>query len=318
LVERLRYEHTAAFDYTVHVQPSTLYSDEVIGPITAPPVGATAPVTPTLYTKLARSLDLGFNYALKSPHPLDVGGELSAVLQVQAENGWSKTLELLPPAPFVGPTASFRTGVDLAQVLSLIETIEKETGFNAGSYQLAVIPTVHVRGQIDGNLVEETYAPPFTMKLNRTQITPASPLTDSQVKTLADKVTLEQGFPLPGLWLPVMTARWLSGLGAALTLFATVVLAVVVFLGLGRGEVQKVRARYGSLLVSVAQADLKEDGQRIQVASMRDLARLAERDGRIIFDQKLGPESHLYFIQDGEVTYQYAVAPPAEEVNLAT
>jgi len=47
-----------------------------------------------------------------------------------------------------------------------------------------------------------------------------------------------------------------------------------------------------------------------------DLAKFAQRDGRMILHQEVGPQSHLYFIQDGPVTYQYMVTnggSPVEE-----
>lgn len=57
----------------------------------------------------------------------------------------------------------------------------------------------------------------------------------------------------------------------------------------------------------MAEADLKDQAQRIRVASIKDLVKLAQRDGRMILHQQLAPHSDLYFIQDGAVTYQYMV-----------
>ncbi len=106
-VERLAYEHTAAFEYTVKGEKSSLNPSGVIGPV-SPTGDGTAGVTPPLiYTKLARSMDIGFTYALENSPAADVEGDLTAVLQIQAgELGWTKTEELLPPTPFEGTTAS--------------------------------------------------------------------------------------------------------------------------------------------------------------------------------------------------------------------
>ena len=89
--------------------------------------------------------------------------------------------------------------------------------------------------------------------------------------------------------LTVTAARWLSALGTMLCLPATAALAVVAFLSLGQDEATKIRTRYGSMLISIAQANLTEETQRMEVASVQDLARLAQRDGRTIFHQKLAP-----------------------------
>lgn len=326
-VERLRYEHTAAFDYTAQVEPSSLYPSGVIGPVTPPARGSTGSPRaengtadpepdvegPPIYTKLAKSLDLGFAYELEGSEPPQVSGEMSAALQIRAgENGWTKTLELVPPTPFSGPTASFRVPIDFAQVWAVIETIEEETEFKASAYDLSVIPTVRIRGTVGPEAVDEVFAPPFTLTLTRTQITPDGQLARSEVRTFQDTVTLEQRLHLFNLSMPVATARWASAGGATVALALVALLAAVVFLGLGQPEAAKIRARYGSLLISVAQADLKEDGQNIRVATMQDLVRLAQRDGRTIFHQALGADSHLYFVHDGTVTYQYTLAPQSE------
>lgn len=320
LVERLRYEHTAAFDYTAQVEASSLYPSGVIQPVTPPAPGlpATAEATTAvpaqpIYTKLARSLDLGFTYALESFVPPEVQGELSAALQIRAGDGWVQTLEVLPPTPFGGSTTSARIPVDFGQVWSLIDTIEQETGFTPGTYDVSVIPTVRITGRIGTETVDELYSPAFTMKLNRTQITPDPELARSEVKTVADTVSESQHLNLLGLSIPVTMTRWVSVGGAVMALAAAAALAGVVFLGLGRTEAAKIQARYGSLLISVAQADLKDEAQRIELASMHDLVKLAQRDSRIIFHQDMGTGSHLYFVQDGTVTYQYTVAEPATE-----
>ena len=123
-------------------------------------------------------------------------------------------------------------------------------------------------------------------------------------------------FSLFGLGLPVATVRWVSAVGFAVTGgAATGGLALATLFLPRRSEAARIQARYGSL-ITVAQADLKEDGKRILVASIEDLVKLAQRDDRMILHQELEPQSHLYFIQDGAVTYQYMVAeegPAAEQ-----
>jgi len=123
-------------------------------------------------------------------------------------------------------------------------------------------------------------------------------------------------FSLFGFDIPVVTTRWLSAVGFALTGgAATGGLALAAVLSRQRGEAARIQGRYGSLIINVAEAYLREDGQRILVASIEDLVKLAERDGRMILHQELGPHSHLYFIQDGAVTYQYMLAESGSAVE---
>ena len=90
-------------------------------------------------------------------------------------------------------------------------------------------------------------------------------------------------------------------------LAVTLILAAVVLLGIGRGEVAKIHARYGSLIVSVAGADARDAATTMEVASIQDLVRLAERDQRMVLHQRLGTECHRYSVHDGDIIYQYYV-----------
>ncbi len=89
-VERARYTHTLAYDFTAEVQPTTLNPGGRIGPIAPPPpvqseLGGEVTTTitqPPIFTKLARTMDLGFAYALGSDEPVDVTGEYSVELRI--------------------------------------------------------------------------------------------------------------------------------------------------------------------------------------------------------------------------------------------
>lgn len=314
VVERTHYEHTAVFDYTVQTERSVLYPEGVVGPIlpaSADPAVQTAP--PPIYAKLARALDLGFTYALKAPLPPDVSGDLSAALEVKAADGWTKTLELLPPAPFAGPATSSRVTVDFAEVFSLIDAIERETGVKAPSYTISVIPTVRVTGQVGAEPVDESYAPAFGVKLDRTRITPDAELVRTQARKTGEAVSQEQAIALLGLSSPVSAARLASSIGTSLSLAGLVTLASLVLLRLRLDEPARISARYGSLLVGVARADLNHNSRLVEVASMRDLVRLAQQDGQVVFHQEVAPGSHIYYVQRGDLVFAYTASGSAGE-----
>lgn len=305
-VERFHYAQQATLNYTVHTTPSLLYPDGVIGPVASVlgPDGKPAKVTPPpIYTRLAKTIDIDFKYVLTGSQPPQVAGEVSADLQVRADNGWTKTMPLQGPVPFEGPNAAARFTVDLNRVRSLIDAIEKQTGVSAQSYNLVLTPTVHLRGKIGSNPVDEEYAPDFTFKYTRSRITAPTDLIQAQPTSIGGDVSQTEHMPL--LLLP-LTIREARGVGAALTLLSlglASAMAAVVFLGVGQDETTKARLRYGTTLVSVREAT-HNGSAVVQVASMQDLARLAARDGHIIFRQPV-PDGDLYFVPDGAVTYEY-------------
>jgi len=306
-VAQASYEHTAAFSYTVLMQASTLYPTGTLGPITPTSAGAEPVGKPTpVYTRLAHSLDLGFAYNIKGSPAPDVTGDVSAKLQITAgDGGWTQTLPLLATVPFSGPGVSFCVPVDFAQIWTLIGTVEKETGFTAGSYDVSVIPAVRVTGNVGAAALDEQYSPAFAMKFNRTVITLDSNLAQSEPKTIGSTVVQPRELTMMGLTMSVAMVRWVSTLLALFALMTAVILAMVIFQGMGLGKVAQIRAKYGGMLVSVDQAEFKEDGHKVAVTSIEDLVRMARTDGRPVLHQELRPRLHRYFVQDGTLAYEY-------------
>ena len=87
-------------------------------------------------------------------------------------------------------------------------------------------------------------------------------------------------------------------------------LAALAWFGIGRGENAQIHARYGSMLISVTDADRQHTSHRVRVAAITDLVRLARRDGGMILHEVGRPGSDLYFVDDGTISYEYEVASP--------
>jgi signal peptidase len=308
-VVQAKWENTANFDYSLVTAPSTLYPTGLIGPVSAAPaVNGQSPdvASPPIYTKGVRRLDLGFRYALSSDLPPAVRGELSAdlLIKAQGEGGWTKTSQLLAPLAFEGATAQTRFVVDFDPVQNIIETIEKETGFAPSAYDLVITPRVAIIGKLGAQAIEEVYAPAFTLKYSKTTITADSALRRSEPKSIGAPVVEPQNVSFFSIDLSVPNARLIYGGATLVALALAALFAAVVFLGVGQDEATQVRTRYGMKLVPVTESQ-NTTSNRVQVARLQDLAVLASRDGKIIFNQKL-PNGELYFVPDGAVTYEYS------------
>jgi len=317
VVEVPLHRHRVSFTYTVHTLPSTLDPDGVLGPVSPSPT-EDAPETPEarpmiVFTRLARNLELEFDYALEGAQPAEIQGEFAAVLQVTAEDAWSSSFELAPPAPFAGNTLTRAVNVNFGEVFALIDRVEEETGFEAGTYTVSVIPTLLVRGQLGSQAVEDSYAPAFIMTLTRTQISMDTDLARSEERTRSETVVRENTVTVLGSPVSVSLARWTSLPGAIIALGTTVMLLLVGFFGYGQAEAAQIEARYGSLLLSVKTADIPGSDRSVEVATIRDLARLAQQNGRNIMHMRQGKSSHLYFVQEGDTTYKYTIAGAKSE-----
>lgn len=328
-LERLRYEHIGTFTYTLTVQPSALYPEGVIGPVApsqretppspppaGPRTGTDQPVTgPPVFTRQPRRLDVVFAYTLKTDAPAEIAGQSSVLVEVWAgPQGWSRTLETMPAITFSGPQASLPISVDLTRAWAIIEAIEKETEYRPGTYEIRVKPTVRITGRLGPETLDDLFTPVFTVRLSRTQVVPEGDLVRVQPRAVTEPLVREAGLRLPGLGavgLSVRTGRLLGLAGTAVSLAAAGMLAAALFLGIGQDEATRIQARYGSIIAAVTTADL--DSQHVlQVASIGDLARIAERQGQVILHQVLASGGHRYFVPADGLVYEYVIPDPRE------
>ncbi len=319
-VDRLRYEHAAVFSYTLEVAPSTLYPEGTVGPVTpvAAPVGQPAGTAPpagsrdqpapgtAIYTREPRRLLLDIRYDLNAPEPAYVTGEYRVDLEVRAgADGWSKVLPLVEPAPFGGTGLTLRVPVDLAQVRSLIAVVEEETGFEPGSYQLTVIPEIRVHGRVGDQPVDEVYAPPFRMTWNRSHLVLDGELVRSEPHSVAEPVAQPARLGLLGVDIPVRTAQAVAIAGLVASLLGLAAAASLLAARLRRDEAERIRLRYGSMIVAVRDVELPPARMRVRVASMSDLARIARQEGRQVLHRRLDTGVDLYLVPDGNFLYEF-------------
>ncbi len=321
-----QFEHTAEYEYTVSMEPSTLYPDGVMGPISATDADrqtpAADPVTTdtsattdsspgAIYMTLAQRLDLSFTYALESTDAIEgAAGELSAVLEIGTRDaGWTRSEQILEPTPFTGGSTSATLPVDLTAITALIDKVEDETSFLSPTYSITITPTVEIAGLIGDDAFDESYSSPFSMTLNGTGLTPDEDLFRRDAREFSALETSTNSVAVLGT--SVSSTRSIASLAAVVALAAAGGLAALAYFGIGRGENAQIQARYGSMLISVTDADRQHTPHRVRVAAISDLVRLARRDAGVILHEVGKPGSDLYFVDEGTISYEYEVASPA-------
>lgn len=314
-VERARYEHSATFTFSAEVEPSALYGN---GRLDGAALVARDPGqrgTP-IYTKLLRVLDVGFRYQLASELPPEVSGTVHPSLRIKAgEGGWVKTMELVPPTAFTGPSAQIDVPLDTRALLEGLQAIEEETGHRPTHYEITVIPTVAVAGRVGGEPLQDQFSPPFTFRLNRTELLVDAQLLHAESKTVNDAVFEPRRFSFLGMSASVETLRWVTTGAAATAALVAAGLAVAVYRRRDRGELSGIRSRYGSVLIDVVEPAWYQNAPLLTVASFHDLARLAQRDGGFVFHYHPDPGTHRYFVPDNGLTYEYRVMEPLAELR---
>jgi hypothetical protein len=201
-------------------------------------------------------------------------------------------------------------------VRALIERFEQQTGVQQSQYLLTVTPQVQLLGQLAGQALNEEFAPSLVFVLDR-QVLRLQPSGAGQQQDLhPTKAGLlkrdrseENVLALFGLRLPVQAARRAAVIILALVLGAGIVLAFRGRRAGPRDEDAAIRRKYAALLITAHQLEDRLHGQTIEVATIDDLAKLAERCGQMIVRSE-GVGGSWYRVQVGESIYRYRPAAP--------
>lgn len=301
--DEITYQQTGVFSYSA-AAPAGVYDSNTIQ--TGEP----------LFPQLTSAATIGFDYRLVSDRPADLRGTYRLVAEVSAANGWQRTVELRPATSFSGGAFSASGTLDFANIKALIDRFEQQTGLKRQQYTLAVVPEVVVNGTLAGLELHDEYAPRLEFRLDETQVQlqkPGSgaqdPLKPSKDGMLKGAHTEPNTIALLFLKLEVPVARWIAPIVLALALCGTLALGLPI-LRTRPDEAARIAAKYGALLVAVADGDQPPGARVVAIATIDDLARLAERGGQIILHEASGTR-HRYIVQDAGTTYCYKIDGPA-------
>lgn len=308
VADQLDYTQTGSWSYSA-AAPADLYDHELAQ--TGDPV----------FLQLANSVAVRFTYEFGAAQPADLRGTIGLSAQVSDPSGWQRTFELQPATAFGGTTATATGMLDLRRVRALIDHFEQQTGVQRAEYLVAVTPQVQVQGRLADQALNEVFAPRLLFELDRQMLWVQPNGADNQLDLHPTKAGLlnrdrseENILALFGLHLPVQTARRLAVIAFALALGAGAVLAFWARRAGPRDEDIQIRRKYAALLVTARDLGDRLHGQTIEVATIDDLARLAERAGQMIV-RSAGAGGSWYRVQAGDVIYLYRPKAPGGAVE---
>lgn len=295
------YQQIGSFSYSATV-PSGVYDTATV--TTGEPV----------FRRLATSIELNFAYRLQAEQAENVHGHASLSAVLSDVNGWKRTIELAPDAPFDGPTVKLDGVLDLNRLQSIIDRVEQEAGLHREQYQLAVVPSVVVEATVDGQMLRDTFVPPLKFHMDSFQIQLANDdpsirgdqLQPVQPIMIKREHTQPNTLAIFALELPISIARGIALFGLGGSLAGLLVLAFLMRRALGAGEAARIRARYAAQIITLADREPAAGQRLVRVAAFDDLARLAERNGRMILHSRQGAADD-YYVQDDALLYHYAI-----------
>ena len=301
IANNIQYQQEGLFFYSATGTPGVYDTDTV---------HSGEPVFP----KLTCFLNVGFAYNLLSPELQGISGSYQMNARVMDDqSGWQRTIPLIQETAFKSNSYFTMTTLDLCQIETMVNLVEQETGLHAGTYDLDIVMRVVTETMIAGNTTNDTFQPTLVFKFDKTHFFLASdptqpdPLRFSK-QGLANGPNLQANtLPLLG-WQPtVLTLRVISLFGLGLSLTALAIFGWYLVNKARQSQEALIRLKYGGLLMDVYEGSLDPASQVIDVTSMDDLAKLAERQNTMILHMTLN-FLHYYLVQSNGTTYRYVIS----------
>jgi signal peptidase I len=294
---RVSYQHTGRFDYAASA-PGGIYDTGSVR--TGEPI----------FRKLTDKLTVNFAYRLISEQPADMQGTTRLLAVLDDGNGWKRTLALQGAQVFHGSVVSTTGVLDLAQIQRFITRLEQQAALPAQQYKLAVVPEIAVHGTLAGQKLQDEFTPRLMFRLDslRMQLvqedTSANPLHPLKQGVIERPDRAQNTLAFFNVMLAVSTVRYWSLIGLGLALVGIFASGFLLLRSSGVDEAAHIQAKYSGLLIAVRAYIMSSDRRLVEVATIEDLVRLAERAGQSILHQ-VEHTTHSYVVEDIHVTYRY-------------
>ncbi len=267
-----------------------------------------------VFPKLTCFLNVGFTYNVLADQIQSLSGSQQLYARVLDEqSGWQRTIPLYPQTGFSGGTYSAMATLDLCQVESLVALVEQETGLHPNTYTLEIVADVAVTGSIAGNPLNDTFTPSLAFNFDKAHFYLAN--TDPQVDSLHTvKPGLTGGtdlqantFSIFGLNPTVRSIRVAALLGFGFSLITLCAMGMYFYRAAQQSPQALIQLKYGGMLVDVFDQDLVPTSSTIDVTTMENLAKLAERHGTMILHMSRN-FLHYYLVQASGITYRHVIS----------
>jgi len=295
----ISYQQTGAFSYSAVVPPGVYDSNEL---------NSGEPV----FSKLTCFLNLRFSYTLVGDGLQDLTGTHQLIAQVlETNSGWQRTIPLEQETAFSGNTFTTENTLNLCQIEQIVAAMEQKTEFQSPYYSLMITPAVTVIGKVAGRELQDTFEPNLVLLFDQVHFYLArmdpllgDPLNPSETGILAGFRTEENTLAIVGKEFIISNLRTYAIFGLGFSLFGILLLLSMIFIVARRSQQSLLQMKYSAMLVDIHDRTLELSSPAIDVVTMDDLAKLAERHNSLILHETHGL-THHYLVQGDRITYRF-------------
>jgi signal peptidase I len=295
---QIQYQQESRFSYSATGTP-VIYDTET--------VRSGEPVFP----RLTCFLNIAFTYSVTGDQLQNISGSYELIARVvEEQSGWQRTIPMSPAGAFTGNSFSAASNLDLCEIVSLVNTLKEETGLRASNFTLEVIPQISLIADAMGNPINDSFEPRLVFRFDDVHFSLSVPKGQDDPLYSLKQGSAENSSQVPNTlsllsWqFRVGTLRVVSLLGLALSLSGLLAAAFHVFKLAQQSQEALIHLKYGSLLVNVYERNLAPASMLIDVTTIDELAKLAERHNTVILHMTLN-FLHYYLVQCNGMTYRY-------------
>ncbi len=302
--EDIPYKHTGRFDYSAPA-PSGVYDSNTIQ--SGQPI----------FLKLNCDVQIDYSYALAAESVQNIQGTQAINAVISDSNGWKRTLILQPDTAFSGSESSVSTNINFCEINSIVKAMQEKTGLQHSEYSLSIVPVTNIEGKIEGVNFADIYAPALEFRFNDISfwmvntsgageevVTPLFPVSE---RTLKNWVDAPETISFLGMKLPVAGVRVFASIFFLLSAGSFIYLFITMSKMSKASKNADVRLRYNPMLVDIQNLTIEPNLSITDVASMQDLARLAERNGSIMFHYVDENGINTYLVHNENILYRVAL-----------
>jgi len=280
-----------------------------------------------IFTKINCAVDLQFTYILSAPDlgPVSGTSRLTAELS-DPSSGWSRTFPLGQAVPFNEATFTSSGRLDFCRLQATAAEVEAQTGVTPNLYLVSVRPEIQLESTLAGLPLTASFNPELRFQLDRlhafilSETEGVDPLRPTRDDLLEVRYTAANSLRLFGIGLDVRASRIVSAVVLLLSLACLAALGWLVNRAAQRDPAALYKLKYGALLVDVRPGLRPAALHAVDVASMDDLARLAERSNAVILHEASAGQ-HIYTVEGEQLSYRFSEmisAVPAEPQELVS
>jgi signal peptidase I len=266
-----------------------------------------------VFPKLACYLNVGYTYNIIGDHLQGTTGTYKMYARIMDDqSGWFRTIPLSAETTFAGNSYFALATLDLCQVEAIVNLVEQEAGLNQLTYTMEIFADSAFTANANGSQVADTFSPSLVFRYDKVHFylagnkSQADPLRSSKPGLVMGTTARTNTISILGLAFPVWMARFISLLGFVLSALGLVYIGMNIYRTASHSQDALIRLKHGPLLMDVSEQNPLPSGQVIDVATMDDLVRLAERHGTMILHMQRN-FLHYYLVQSNGASYRYVI-----------